>query len=120
MSEKILKIHFKPCEEIEKDFKELFPKKDLLSAIYRHTGRGYIKKDNIYVCEDHSDLILIAHEAGHSRFFNNMKHSPFFGVMNASGAFRWFINVPANWKKCFEHFKAVWERKRKRITERRI
>jgi len=74
-------IHFVPCEELATHLNGNIP------PYVR--GYAYFDEDNCYVCEDHYDLALIAHEIGHCL---GKDHSLLPSIMNASGAFRWFLN----------------------------
>ena len=72
-----IRVHIVKCEEIHDE-------------IHRYArGWAYINGDDCYVCEDHYDLELIAHEVGHCL---GKRHTILPTVMNFSGLFRWFTN----------------------------
>jgi hypothetical protein len=72
-----IKIHFIECGALHADGKS------------HVRGWAYIKGDDCYVCEDHYDLQLIAHEIGHCL---GKRHTILPTTMNPSGVFRWFTN----------------------------
>lgn len=84
-------IHFIDCKTIHADL-----------GVSCSPCRGYSYGKDVFVCEDHYDLALIAHEVGHSL---GETHSIWFGIMNPTGALRWFMNpLKAIWK-ILNHFR---------------
>ena len=66
--------------------------------------RGFSDGQTAYVCEDHHDLALIAHEVGHCL---GRTHTWLPGIMNPTGALRmctnWIgsvIKIIQHWRQC--------------------
>ena len=105
-------INFVEHDEIKKWFSERFPNKTLKHRLYRIGGRGYARENEVFICKDHFDSQLIAHEVLHTDLCGNQRHPKkwqvwrWFGVMTPSGGFRWFVNIPKSAIQIIRHMRA--------------
>lgn len=108
-----VKVRFVNHEYIKAFFKKHYPENKLIHKWYRKGGRGYaLPYENIvYVCADHYDPALLTHEILHTNACGTQKHPHWWqfwrwlGIMNPSGTFRWFFNVPKSWYMILKHIK---------------